>query len=246
MLRMASGVAELSGRDRVLLVGRHPSALAEVGTATGLPVAVDELDGLAAVLTPGDVLLSTVGPFDLLGDQVVGAALGSAVTYVDICAEPTFLDRLHRAHGPQAATYGITLLPAVGLRSMAGHLVADAALREAGDGAAAVTITYLDQIGPEPIGIGPLKVADPRSLVRLRSGSEAGRRSQARVLSAPTWSVRRGRLHREPVGARLSGVLDGAPTTSVGGRRCGACRSTTRICGPSTCTRGTSGRWRRR
>jgi hypothetical protein len=195
---------ELAGVGSVLLAGRDEVALAEVGERTGLPTALVDVTHpgvLAAVLHPGDVLLSLVGPYDLLGDAVVAAAIDANATYVDVAGEPAFLDRVYGVHGPAAALRGVALLPAAGLECLPGHLVAHEALLAVGDDAASVQVAYLTEGG-------------------LDSGGAAGRRSLVRAMSHPTTTYHRARLRQEHVGARRSSITAAGRrhhTLSIGG-----------------------------
>ncbi len=176
---------EMAGTDQVLLLGRDPMALGELGERLGLATAVTTLEGLGAHLQPGDVLLSAVGPYDLVGDAVVQSAMRAAVTYVDVAGEPAFLDRVYNQHGPEAAILGTTLLPGAGYEHIPGHLVAHEALRAVGDEGRSVEIAYLTDGG-------------------LEAGGAGGRRSLVRAMSRPTTTFHRGGLRQENVGARRS------------------------------------------
>ena len=80
----------LAGRDRVRL-----EALA--GRLGGLPVAEADTarpDSVRALVGPGDVLVSTVGPFMVRGEPAVRAAVDAGATYLDATGELPFLRRV--------------------------------------------------------------------------------------------------------------------------------------------------------
>ncbi len=192
---------ELAGRRHVLLVSRRPGALSSVGESTDLPVRCADLDGLGGVLVPGDVVLSCVGPHDVVGDRVVDATVRAGATYLDVTGEPAFLSRLHADHGPRAAAAGTSLLPAVGYEYLPGLLLAELALRAAGTDARRVEVAYLVDGG-------------------LDAGSATARRSLVRALTRPTTTFRRGAHREESVAARRGEFRAGGQlhtTVSLGG-----------------------------
>ena len=193
--------AELAGRDGVLLAGRRPDALRDLGRATALPVRTCTLLGLPGILVPGDVLLSCVGPYDVHGGPVVEAAIAAGATYLDVNGEPRFLASLHRDHDEAARLAGVTLLPSVGYEYLPGVLLGDQVARAAGRDGVAVEVAYLAEGG-------------------LEAGSAGGRRSLVRALTRPTTTFADGRLREEPVAARRDRFLAGGrshSTVSLGG-----------------------------
>ena len=192
---------ELAGRPHVLLIARRADALATLGRTTDLPVRCADLDGLGGVLVPGDIVLSCVGPHDVVGDRVVDAAVHVGATYMDVTGEPAFLARLHADHGPRAASSGASLLPAVGYEYLPGLLLSELALDAAGPAARRVEVAYLVDGG-------------------LDAGSATARRSLVRALTRPTTTFRRGAHHAETVAARRGEFRAGGQlhtTVSLGG-----------------------------
>ncbi len=192
---------ELAGEGRLLLVGRSPESLGALGRELDCPVQVARLEELGGVLEPGDVVVSTVGPYDLVGDQVVTAAIASACTYVDVTGEPRFLERIYDDHGPEAGRHGVMLLPAAGYEFVPGHLLAHRAATAARGDARTVEIAYLADGG-------------------LQAGSASGRRSLVRAMTRSTRTFRDGMVRREPVGERRSSFRTTAgrrSTVSIGG-----------------------------
>ena len=107
----------LAGRDRARL-----EALA--GRLGGLPVAEADTarpDSVRALVGPGDVLVSTVGPFMVHGEPAVRAAVDAGATYLDATGEPPFLRRVFEENGPRAAGR-CALIPAFGYDFVPGNL----------------------------------------------------------------------------------------------------------------------------
>ena len=132
---------------RPLLVGRSDARLGEVaaGLDAEAEVAVADLtrpESLAALLSPGDVLVTTVGPFARLGDVAARAAIGRGAQYLDSNGEPAFTHRVFEHHGPAAQEAGVCMLTAFGWESVLGNLAGALALREAGREAVRVDTGY--------------------------------------------------------------------------------------------------------
>ena len=126
----------LAGRDRT----RLRALAARLG---GLPVAEADTSrpgSVRALVGPGDVLVSTVGPFQTRGEPAVRAAVEAGAAYLDSTGEPPFLRRVFEEFGPQAAGR-CALVPAFGYDFVPGNLAGALALSEA-PGATRVTVGY--------------------------------------------------------------------------------------------------------
>jgi short subunit dehydrogenase-like uncharacterized protein len=167
----------LAGRDRgrlEALAGRLGDLpVAEADTAR--PASVRDLVG------PGDVLVSTVGPFLTRGEPAVRAAVDAGAAYLDATGEPPFLRRVFEEHGPRAAGR-CGLVPAFGYDFVPGNLAGVLALAEAGE-AARVTVGYFVTGGGG-----------------FSSGTTA---SGAALLLEPAFAWRDGRLRRERTARRV-------------------------------------------
>lgn len=131
---------------RPVLVARNRervSALAaEVG---GLEVAVaDATDRaqLERIVTAGDVLLSTVGPFTRFGEAAVRVAAEKGAHYIDSTGEGSFIREVFDRWGPVAAGNGATLLTAFGFDYVPGTLAGALAAHRAGEAATRVEVGY--------------------------------------------------------------------------------------------------------
>jgi short subunit dehydrogenase-like uncharacterized protein len=135
----------LVGRGaRPVLAGRNPdklTALAErLGGLETARADVTDPAAVRALLDPGDVLVTTVGPFLKLGEPAVAAATEAGAVYLDSTGEPPFVRRVFEEFGPRADR--ATLVPAFGLDYVPGNLAGALALTEAGDRAHRLDVGY--------------------------------------------------------------------------------------------------------
>lgn len=100
------------------------AALEVAVVSTETPSSVQEL-----LRSPGDVLVSCVGPFTKQGDAAVSAAAEAGCGYLDCAWEPPFVRKVFSQFGPTAAGNGSVLLPAFGCHDVAGSLAATIAVR---------------------------------------------------------------------------------------------------------------------
>ncbi|MGY2078603.1 saccharopine dehydrogenase family protein [Modestobacter sp. SYSU DS0657] len=184
---------------RPVLAGRDPHRLADLagrlGTGDGpletAVVDVGDAPSVRALLTAGDVLVSTVGPFLRLGEPVVTAAVEAGAVYLDSTGEPPFLRRVFERHGPRAAVTGAALLTAFGHDYVPGNLAAALALADAGSRAHRVDVGYaLDGVRGQAFSRGTFS-------------------SLAGVVLEEGHAFTDGRLVDEPAGAR-TWVFDAA------------------------------------
>jgi short subunit dehydrogenase-like uncharacterized protein len=108
---------------RVGLAGRSPDKLDAVRTRTGgdaALVTVDATDALALrrLTERTRVLISTVGPYIVHGDPVVGACADTGTDYLDLTGEPEFVDLTYLRHHARAVATGARLLHACGFDSV--------------------------------------------------------------------------------------------------------------------------------
>ena len=128
-----------------VLAGRSEASLRELAEPLGLEWQVADAlrqNSVFALLEPGDVLVSTVGPFVKWGEPAVRAAVAARSVYIDSTGEPSFIRRVFDEFGPPAERAGAALLPAMGYDYVPGTLAAGLALEEAGDGAVRVDVGY--------------------------------------------------------------------------------------------------------
>ncbi len=176
----------------LLLVGRDGRALVELaGSLPGEPataLADTARPGeLRAVLTPDDVLLSTVGPFAQFGATALNAAIEAGATYIDSTGESDFIRDVFERHGEAARDAGSALLPAMGYDWVPGNLAGALALSDAGSRATRLEIGYFTT-GPSPL------------LGGLSGGTRA---SAGGALVTPGFSFRDGRVVSERMARTL-------------------------------------------
>ena len=132
--------------ERPVLAARSAQRLerlaAELGGLETQVADVSHPDTVRAVVEPGDVLVSTVGPFARFGDPAVEAAIAAGAAYLDSTGEPSFIRRVFERFGPEAERAGCGLVTAFGYDFVPGNLAGGLALREAGDRAERVDVGY--------------------------------------------------------------------------------------------------------
>ncbi|WP_304454641.1 trans-acting enoyl reductase family protein [Nocardiopsis sp. YSL2] len=192
----------LLGRGaRPTVAGRDADAVAALAERSGGldHAVVDATDPstLRGHLRPGDVLVTTVGPFERYGHHVARAAADAGAHYVDSTGEVGFVRALHERHHRRARQTGAVMLPAFGYDYVPGILAGTLAARQAGETARALDIGYF--------------VAGP-----LRNGTSQGTRATMRDgLTLPSVRRSRHRLVEERTASRVRGF-------TVGGRRTSA------------------------
>ena len=164
---------------------------AELGGLETRVADVADPASVAALVGPGDVLLSTVGPFTRWGKPALEAAIAAGVPYIDSTGETPFIRSVFREYGPRAAASGATLMTAFGYDWVPGNLAGALALEAAGETATRVDIGYFMK------GRGKPSTA-------MSGGTRA---SVMEVLLAPSYSYRGGRLVTER-GARSHRKFD--------------------------------------
>jgi short subunit dehydrogenase-like uncharacterized protein len=175
---------------RPVLAGRDPERLASLAERFGgLPTATaDATDpaSVRALVDTGDVLVSTVGPFQRYGDAAVSAAVDAGAVYFDSTGEPPFIRRVFEHYGPAAANSGAALLTAFGNDYVPGTLAGALALAEGGVATSAVHVGYFMTAGGQ----------------RGQGFSKGTLNSLVGTLMEPMYRWRDGELHDEPAGAR--------------------------------------------
>jgi len=172
---------------------------------------VGDRDGLRAALGGLSVVLTTVGPFDRLGRDVLDAAIDTATHYVDVTGEQPFIRWAYDQRNAAARAAGISAVPAAGFDFLPGDLLAGLA----GDVVASPSEIHIAYIVP---GSGGL----------LRVTSAGTRRTAATMLDRPGVALDRGELTEErlaearrlawfprPVGPHHAAGIPGGEAISV-------------------------------
>jgi short subunit dehydrogenase-like uncharacterized protein len=105
--------------------GRNAEKLAAVRDELGAPadtplVVTDGADAasLAALMDRTRLVLTTVGPYQLYGNELVKACAKSGVDYVDLCGEPAWMRKMIDAHEAQAKASGARIVFSCGFDSI--------------------------------------------------------------------------------------------------------------------------------
>lgn len=140
----------LDAGARPVLAGRSPERLARLAAALDADLETVKADVMRRnsvfdMIAPGDVLVSTVGPFAKWGDAAVEAAIaagGPGTVYLDSTGEPAFIRRVFEDLDGPARAAGVPLLTAMGYDFAPGSLAGALALEKAGAAATRVDIGY--------------------------------------------------------------------------------------------------------
>ena len=105
--------------------GRSAAKLAAVRDEVGAPadtplVVTDSADAasLQALMAQTRLVLTTVGPYQLYGNELVAACAASGVDYVDLCGEPAWMRKMIDAHEAAAKASGARIVFSCGFDSI--------------------------------------------------------------------------------------------------------------------------------
>lgn len=204
--RLAAHALFRLGR-RPTLAARSPQKLgalaAELSGLHGGTVSTEVTDvadaaTLVRLVGPGDVLVTTVGPFGRLGHAAAAAAASAGAAYVDSTGEPAFIREVFERYAAPARDSGAVLLPAFGCDYVPGNLAAGLAIASARTAVTKVDVGYF---------LDGLQARGASGAVS--SGTAA---SLLHAMGEPGYSYRGGRLVTEVMGRRRA-------TFGVGGAR---------------------------
>src|SRR5947209_10802953 len=107
------------------MAGRSLEKLAGVRDAIGAPadtplIAVDasEPASLKAMIDQTRSVLTTVGPYQLYGSELVAACAASGTDYLDLCGEPLWMRQMIDAHEAAAKSSGARIVLSCGFDSI--------------------------------------------------------------------------------------------------------------------------------
>jgi short subunit dehydrogenase-like uncharacterized protein len=105
--------------------GRSAEKLAavrdEIGAPKDTPLVVTDTTNAAslqALMARTRLVLTTVGPYQLYGNELVSACAASGVDYVDLCGEPAWMRKMIDAHETQAKSSGARIVFSCGFDSV--------------------------------------------------------------------------------------------------------------------------------
>src|SRR5258707_7360952 len=107
------------------MAGRNLEKLASVRDAIGAPagtalIKADASDpaSLKAMVDRTRSVLTTVGPYQLYGTELVAACAASGTDYLDLCGEPVWMRRMIDAHQAAAQSSGARIVFSCGFDSL--------------------------------------------------------------------------------------------------------------------------------
>ncbi len=130
----------------------------ELGIPAELPLIVADAADAASVKSMADrcsVVLTTVGPYQLYGNELVAACAEAGTDYVDLCGEPAWMSEMIAAHHETAKATGARIVFSCGFDSIPFDL----------------GVFFLQQVATEKLG-GP--VARAKGRVRGFEGGWSG------------------------------------------------------------------------
>ena len=131
------------------------AATLETATLETAVVDVTDAAAVARLVGPGDVLVTTVGPFARFGRSALDAAVGAGAAYLDSTGEPGFIREVFERYAAPARESGAVLLPAFGYDYVPGNLAGGLAVASARSAVTKVEIGYfLDAASSRALGSG--------------------------------------------------------------------------------------------
>ena len=113
------------GDPKWAMAGRSLEKLASVRDAIGAPadtalIQADASDpaSLKAMVDQTRSVLTTVGPYQLYGSELVAACAASGTDYLDLCGEPVWMRRMIDAHQESARSSGARIVFSCGFDSL--------------------------------------------------------------------------------------------------------------------------------
>ena len=111
------------------MAGRSADKLAQIRDEIGAPVDTPlvvadagDLSSIQAMLDRTKLVLTTVGPYQLYGSDLVAMCAKSGVDYVDLCGEPVWMSEMIPAHQAAAKASGARIVFSCGFDSIPSDL----------------------------------------------------------------------------------------------------------------------------
>ncbi len=113
------------GNLKWAMAGRSKDKLASVRDAIGAPadtplIVADASDpaSLKAMVDQTKSVISTVGPYQLYGSELIAACVASGTDYFDLCGEPLWMRQMIEAHEATAKSTGARIVFSCGFDSL--------------------------------------------------------------------------------------------------------------------------------
>ncbi len=113
------------GTPKWAMAGRSLDKLASVREAIGAPVDIalikadaDDPASLEAMIDQTSSVISTVGPYQLYGSELVALCAASGTDYLDLCGEPVWMRQMIDAHENTAKSSGARIVFSCGFDSL--------------------------------------------------------------------------------------------------------------------------------
>src|SRR6202140_2715959 len=113
------------GAPKWAMAGRSLEKLASVRDAIGAPadtalIAADAGDpaSLKAMIDQTNAVITTVGPYQLYGSELVAACAATGTDYLDLCGEPVWMRQMIDAHQASAQSSGARIVFSCGFDSL--------------------------------------------------------------------------------------------------------------------------------
>ena len=122
--------AELSAADAdFVLAGRNPEKLEALARELGgdvptKPAALDDPEGLRALLEGCSAVIDCAGPFIRYGEPVLKAAVETETHYLDTTGEQPYMRMAFERYGPGAEQAGVAVIPGMGFDYVPGDMLA--------------------------------------------------------------------------------------------------------------------------
>ena len=123
--RLVAEYLTQTGAQRWAMAGRSLAKLEEVRDLIGAPADTplvtansDDPASLRAMCARTTVVLTTVGPYQLYGSDVVAACAETGTGYVDLCGEPVWMRQMIDAHHETAKRTGARIVFSCGFDSI--------------------------------------------------------------------------------------------------------------------------------
>jgi len=123
--RLVAEYLAARGITRWAMGGRSLTKLTEVRDEMGLPAETplvvansDDLASLELMCARTRVIITTVGPYQLYGPQLVAACAKTGTDYVDLCGEPAWMREMIDAHDDTAKASGARIVFSCGFDSI--------------------------------------------------------------------------------------------------------------------------------